>query len=368
MEGNAIEVVRWLLEHYGGRVTWLVGREGDVEQARRLLGDTARAPEIRRAPNAKSVLRFLRAEVFFFTYVLYGAPRPEGRRIFVNLWHGDGPKSPLAAGEASMIPAHATVSGARMWGFEKVRAFGCPEESLIVCGNPRIDQYRRPATDSVLRQLGLDAGRPIILWAPTYRHARESGARRAWSDSARAFPFDDLIERIGLIEQLEASSGLQLVVKPHPLDAARFSIRSIRAITDGQLAAANVTLYQLLARAAALVTDYSSIWTDYLPLDRPVGFYCPDIEEYGAGRGFTLGGPDQVSLPGPLLRDVAQLARFLRRVVDGDEDGGPARRHAAETLGIVTELGATERLMEELARRDAWPARRGPETAAMTTS
>ena len=32
------------------------------------------------------------------------------------------------------------------------------------------------------------------------------------------------------------------------------------------------TLYGLLARSSALVTDYSSVWTDYLTLDRPIAF------------------------------------------------------------------------------------------------
>src|SRR5206468_11041948 len=41
----------------------------------------------------------------------------------------------------------------------------------------------------------------------------------------------------------------------------------------------------VLAVTDAVVTDYSSIFVDFLATGRPVLFYTPDLDEYAASRG-----------------------------------------------------------------------------------
>jgi CDP-glycerol glycerophosphotransferase (TagB/SpsB family) len=48
---------------------------------------------------------------------------------------------------------------------------------------------------------------------------------------------------------------------------------------------ADVDSYELLAATDALITDYSSVFYDYLALRRQVILYCADYEEYKKGRG-----------------------------------------------------------------------------------
>lgn len=43
----------------------------------------------------------------------------------------------------------------------------------------------------------------------------------------------------------------------------------------------------LLREARALITDYSSIYLDFMVLDRPVILYTPDIQDYKGNRGFN---------------------------------------------------------------------------------
>ena len=46
-------------------------------------------------------------------------------------------------------------------------------------------------------------------------------------------------------------------------------------------------IYAVLKYSTALITDYSSIYFDYLLLDRPIIYYIPDLYEYQTKcRGF----------------------------------------------------------------------------------
>ena len=48
----------------------------------------------------------------------------------------------------------------------------------------------------------------------------------------------------------------------------------------------------LLREASALITDYSSIYLDFMMLERPVILYTPDIDKYRNHRGFNYSSDD----------------------------------------------------------------------------
>jgi CDP-glycerol glycerophosphotransferase len=352
-EGNGIETLRWLDRQYKGSVVWLVDTPVNPQVASWVLSSNiATRIVIKRQRSVGALWILLRAELIFFTANFYGGPMPRGRRFVVNLWHGDGPKTVAKGLPPHGLRSNIVVAGTKVWGQQKAKTFKLPPSDVVVCGNPRIDQYSRPASDSALRHLGLDPRKPLVLWAPTFRAAKISGpVSELWIEAAQPFAFADLVHAAPRLLRLAEHSGLQIVVKPHPLDCAAFNIPGISTITNDDLNGARTTLYQLLARAQGLVTDYSSIWTDYIPLSRPIGLYCPDIADYAAGRGFELPDDFHVNLPGPLLSDVTQLIDFLETVARGEDIGHDRRQSCVERLGIVTEVGATQRLMNEISSR-----------------
>jgi CDP-glycerol glycerophosphotransferase (TagB/SpsB family) len=63
-----------------------------------------------------------------------------------------------------------------------------------------------------------------------------------------------------------------------------------------------------------LITDYSSVVTDFLLLKRPVVLFCPDLDEYRDGRGFYF-DPAEV-LPGRLTRTRAELYDAISHLAD----------------------------------------------------
>ncbi|MEZ5092071.1 CDP-glycerol glycerophosphotransferase family protein [Nocardioides sp.] len=346
LEGNSVEVVRALASRMP--VRWLVS--APAEELAWLLDGVPRADRVELVSrrSTRALVSYLTSSHVFFTHGLYGSPQPPRRKTFVNLWHGDGPKrrKGFAAIRSSYI-----VGGTELWGRRRGDTFGVGQDRVLVTGNPRIDQLARPTDADALAALGLDPARPLVLWLPTYRRTRYRGRRlgdvRNWADGqelSRAQPVQDILASAA---DCAADLGITLTVKPHPLDADRFRETGLTVLTDEDLLRARTTLYSLLGRTAGLVTDYSSVWTDYLAADRPIGYFCPDLEDYDADRGLNVVDYRSV-MAGPLLETPGDFADFLASCLqEGDE--ARAHRHAiARLVGAETHPGATERLLHAL--------------------
>ena len=353
-EGNSVEVVRGLPSHTDGRVYWLV--DAQPNELTWLLDGVEGKERIRllRKRSVRGLLAYATAQTVFFTHGLYSCPRPPKRKTFVNLWHGDGPKRTDTLHEFPRIPSSYVVAGTKLWGQYKTDFFGVPRNRLLITGNPRIDQFARPLTDDQVEALGIPAAKPLVLWLPTYRGARGPAGQR-WDDSSVVLSASpDLQEQWSTALATLHRLGVTVVVKPHPLDHDTFSTIGMRVINNDDLRRVRGSLYQLLARASALITDYSSAWTDFLALDRPICFYCPDLEEYAENRGFNV--PDLLPLlPGPVFERPDELGAFLSACVEGSDDSAQLRRDSALRVGAETRLGATARLLEL-----ALPASRNP--------
>jgi CDP-glycerol glycerophosphotransferase (TagB/SpsB family) len=61
-----------------------------------------------------------------------------------------------------------------------------------------------------------------------------------------------------------------------------------------------------------LVTDYSSVASDFLLLERPIVLFVPDLEDYTSTRGFALDPTEY--LPGVVTRSADELYQVLDRL------------------------------------------------------
>ncbi len=343
-EGNSVEVVRRLADRLP--VYWLVG--DDPASLEWLVADVPRADRVRclRKNTFAAYWAYVSARYVFFTHGLYGSPEPPSHKTYVNLWHGDGPKRRKGF---AVVRSTFVVAGTQLWGGKRGRTFGVSEDRVLITGNPRVDQFARPASDQGLRRVGLDPSRKLVLWLPTYRttdyDGRRVGAARNWTDAAELSHSAAVRLDLARIARDASELGATLAVKPHPLDADTFADTGLHIITGSDLRAARITLYQLLARADGLVTDYSSVWTDFLTVDRPIGFYCPDVDSYVAGRGLNVDDYPAL-LPGPLLTTREDWLGFVRACTCEPRASREQRARTVVTIGAETRGGATERLLD----------------------
>ena len=353
-EGNAVEVLRLLLAaDAAGDVVWLT-EELDATGAARALDLPSLPSRLRVVPkrSVAGLLAFLTARLTFFTHGLYLSPAPPARKPVVNLWHGDGPKAPLRDRRTTPPRATVLVSGTRRFGEIKARFLHVPLDDLLGVGNPRQDQLTRPVDDAALRTLGLDPARPFVAYLPTFRSSVTVGSRVGWQDtaaSAAAYSSRDMLA--GLVAGAR-EAGVQVLVKPHPLDAESYAAPGAVQVTSGQLDAAGVPLYALLGRSVALVTDYSSVWTDYLTLDRPIGFVLHDLDDYVRGsRGLNVTDLGEL-LPGPSLLSPDDCVGFVKAAVHDPEEHAELRAASARLIGLAAPgTSAAGGLLGELSRR-----------------
>ena len=329
-EGNAVEMLRGLADRYPRRIFWLVSR---IEEGRSIAAASAlnldRITLVRHRSMA-AMWRFATAEVVMFTHGLYGNPRPPRHKTFVNLWHGGGLKASIMTDARGRPAIHSDflVASSAQFGSQLARQCHLPPEGLLLTGNPRVDQFARSSSEH-LRRLGVSTDRPIVVWMPTFRKNTGRGLTAGWSESHDdGHGVNDAAEHA---VEILTRAGLTVIVKPHPVDADSRNIRGATIVTNDDLLRAGVQLYELIGASDALLTDYSSVWIDFLALDRPIGFIIPDEAQYAAGRGFST--VDVLDwLPGPRLEADSDYEAFALDVTAGGND--QRERRAAVALHI----------------------------------
>ncbi len=353
-EENSLATAVGLTRRYAGRVLLVAN---DVDRTRQQLGRVATLLDAAGSADRVTVIpkagwntywTFVTAELVCYTHGLYDSPRPGRRRIHVNLWHGTGPKWNANANFAQRIGAQAHSASSPLWGAEAIRALSMRPETTLVAGNPRQDVISAATDRSAVAGVGIDPSRPFVLWLPTFRSSSAAGlvglaeGEPLTAEAARVFA------------AAAELAGVQLITKPHRLDAARLDELGLRVITDDDLGAAGVTLYQLIGLADGMLSDYSSVWVDYLHTGRSIGLYVPDLASYTEGRGLNL----------PLLGDVAgeliitehTVSDFFSAVADGKCFAEDGQHRLRQRLAMITipPGGRTDRMLtdvRDLARR-----------------
>ena len=207
-------------------------------------------------------------------------------------------------------------------------------------GYPRIDlQFvdeaaREAARSRVAEALGIElGGRKIILYAPTWKG---TNFNRPEDD------IDELLDRVAELRSGIDESRYVVVLKSHQV-VHRFA--ADRPGLKGVLFPNEWPTNALLAVTDILVTDYSSIFFDFLATGRPIAFLTPDIDDYAGYRGLYF-EPDE--WPGPVVRSVPELVEALRDIdANGVDKAVDARYRSMQQRFVSREDGgATSRIVD----------------------
>lgn len=335
------------------RVTLLASNPAAARKYLRIISSGSQRVEVVAKSSMTGLLRASMAEILLFTHGLYGSPDFARRKLVINLWHGYGPKANDNSAFSARIPFTVLTCNTPVWGAAAARWLGAEHARVRRSGNPRQVAFSLPARPEALARLGLDQER-FVIWMPTYRSANGASGPR-WRDAP------DLAARIDAsganpvteIVRLATAAGVKIIVKPHPLDTAQFENSGLRVITTDEILQSGMTLYQLVAASSGMISDYSSIWVEYLDLDKPLVLYCPDLSDYTAGRGFSQ--PTMTELASDLIaRTPGAIEPFLAALAAGKDWRQKQRRRTRDDLklkpGLVDPQAFTQTVLEELDR------------------
>lgn len=273
------------------------------------------------SPKA-GVKHFFTAKYFFFSFGKYPI-KPSPKQVVINTTHGSPLKKIGNFLDDRDYNFFTYVLAASDF-FAPIiqRAFGCGRDQVKICGHPRNDALF--VKNDALGQLGFEENYDkVILWLPTFRQSDFLGQDDVAVAEGTGLPIlSDHKDMERVNERLKEKNCL-MIAKIHPaqdlslIDTKSFS--NIKIVTNARMQAMGCNLYELLAHADALITDYSSVYFDYLLLNRPIGFTVDDMEEYQKNRGFVVDDPSDL-MPGSFINTPEEFLGFVDHLLNGEDD------------------------------------------------
>ena len=193
--------------------------------------------------------------------------------------------------------------------YEKYAKIGT--KKYIFLGYPRNDQL----FENKEYFEGLENYKKIIIWMPTYR---KNGNRVGYTVSYNyGIPsINNEKELLKLNKYLSKNNSL-LIVKLHPAESIsntkKIRLSNILFTKNELLENNNKNIYQLLQLSDALITDYSSVYFDYMLMDKPIGMSVEDINEYKKQFGIYFDDLEK-ELPAEYIYNYEDLFKFIENV------------------------------------------------------
>lgn len=156
-------------------------------------------------------------------------------------------------------------------------------------GYPRVDltlNLSNARKEEIYKKLSIDPTKPVVLYAPTWRGTSDSK-----QFDTKKLQYD--------LEYL-SSEDYQLLFRGHHLAEKIISDVTLNV----RIVPRDIDTNELLGVTNVLISDYSSIVYDFLPLNRPIISYIYDFDEYVRERGMYM---TRDELVGDLAMDIKQL-------------------------------------------------------------
>lgn len=299
----------------------------------------------------------LSSKYLFSTHSFFSEALPS-RQVSVLLWHGTMLKRICGMNEREKEQGKKKqfrffVSPSHYYVQYFCKSFFCSEREVLTCGYPRND-FLFEDTD-VLDKLRIKRSsyEKIIVYLPTFRTPIGGG----YTDSTDSIQMCIDIEKEESVQRLAkylSDNKTLLIVKWHPSDIRQsLTIKSnnIISIRNQEFETIDAQVYHLLHFADALITDYSSVFCDYLLLDRPIAFDVSDIESYSDNRGFVFDKPLEY-MPGVKLRNESDFMSFCSDIAQGIDNSRVDRERLKHVYNDYYDGNNCKRFLEALNWRD----------------
>jgi len=295
---------------------------------------------------------FISTKYIFFTHGFYTGMSLPKQQVRINLWHG----MPLKAigylnkhGNDATIPKPSIVlATSELYQDIMGKVFKVAKEKILITGQPRCDLFWE--TQDILKRFGIEKNKyqKVILWTPTYRYDKNYKIKDGiFNDTLPLLKEDDLIK----LNSFLASIKSYMVIKLHPMDILNTysfdNFSNIKILKDNVFLHEGCQLYSLLSEIDILITDFSSIYIDFLLLDRPIIFAIDDFDEYTKTRDFVFQSPKDY-MPGSLVDSTQSLIAILNDIIINDNDLYTDKRKKIKKEFHKYENSFSERLIKSL--------------------
>jgi CDP-glycerol glycerophosphotransferase (TagB/SpsB family) len=202
------------------------------------------------------------------------------------------------------------------------------KNKYLPLGLPKNDYYFSSQSvskvnNNIRKKIGISLNDYIILYAPTFREAELTST-----------PLSE--KELYSINKLLQTNNAFMMYRPHILGGT-IDVQILKKLNLSRIILLNkynLTSHQSLCIADALISDYSSITLEYLPLNRPIISYIFDEEEYKKIRGLDFNFYDKTISPGVIVKDEKELFNSLEMLLKGEFNKKEWSNKRSECLGI----------------------------------
>lgn len=321
-ETNAIAMANYISENYALPVSFVVKKEFE-ESIAPLLNHNVKVVVI---GSLRFNLTYLSSKYIFSTHGFLPTPK---NQVHINLWHGVGHKKIKAARGYGGVQADITVATSKFTQKMFAEFFDVPKESIFISGYPRNDLMLgvKEEKKNILKSLStnLTDYKKIVLWMPTYRRLPPGMDRET---SGNGLELDNLFnsedfDAVAFNKILQEHNTICLVKPHYYYDLSNQGISdeltNILFISDQWILNQKITLYHLIGCMDMLITDFSSVMTDFSLLDKPIVCFCTDLEEVNRSEELYFEDIENW-LPSKLIQNQVEFFDFFNQLLTTGTD------------------------------------------------
>lgn len=296
----------------------------------------------------------LRSKYIFYSYTDIKKFRSVRSQVIVDTMHG----SPLK--NIGYLSGNSKFK--KLWKFENTftyiicasdffkdiikKSFGASEKQCLVLGYPRNDYIF--SNKNVISKLNLEKSfDKILFWMPTWRKHSKTGKN---NESNIDFPIINE-DNIYCLDEFLFRNNIFIFIKPHPnqliLKILSQNYSNIKILTNDDLEREDIFLYELFNDVDALLTDYSSVYFDFLLTMKPIGFTIDDFDSYEDKRGFVVDNPLDI-MPGAKITNIHELIKFLSDIKKGTDNYYQERAAINDLANKYKDGNSAQRVIEFL--------------------
>lgn len=293
--------------------------------------------------NSRQYLKALTTAKYLINNTSFGFyfQKKKGQ-IYINTWHGTPLKTLGKDVEAADITGHKNIQRNFLHTdyfvspnkfttekfFNSLDIHGIYNGKVLDIGYPRTDLTLNTNANKIKEELNIPKDKKIILYAPT------------WRGNSVVASEDESEKLLTDVEKLNEIYGEEYVVL---LKVHMFVYKYLKEHGKEDLCVPNAfDTNELLSATEVLITDYSSIFFDFLPTRRPILFYMYDRDDYEKDRGFYF---DLNDLPGPLCESFEEIVHSIAHLAKVQADYKEKYDKSLEKFSYKDDGHATERMI-----------------------
>jgi len=349
------EYISALPDSLNYKLTWLVYDKRSLE---RLQSFGIQCFYIK---SIKGVVRWMRSKFIISSTGILSIK--SFRQFGINLWHG----MPLKAmGFIDKSIQELDLKESKI-GYEKTdllistssimrnalsACFNMNPRKIIITGQPRNDKLFSPNSRNLLArflQIDITPYKKIVLFVPTFREGFLSRVEGKTVEDNNFLRLDNFNQK--KFENFLIDNKILFLVKFHPFEESIVLSRKIIfpknviLIRNQDLQKKGLDLYDILGGIDILITDYSSVYFDFLLLDRPLMFIPTDLEYYREHRGFAL-EPYQFWTPGPKVTNFRDFVAEFKKIIDNSAYYRKERKVVNNLVNKYKDNGSSKRIFK----------------------